>query len=124
MHHFGQIRTRGTNRWGGELWGLLRLGTDMDSTWLPNEERTCQTHPDEKGRVAIVACSTSGSRPYHNIPVKFWGGVDRNSVSDWKRRREGDQFVCRAIGQRNYRGATFRYAANSSAPTSLQWAMR
>ena len=94
MHHFGQIRTRGTNRWGGELWGLLRLGTDMDSTWLPDEERTCQTHPDEKGRVAIVTCSTSGSRPYHNIPVKFWEGVDRNSVSDWKRRREGDQFVC------------------------------
>ncbi len=75
----------------------LRVDTDMDSFWLPNEERTCQTYPAANGRVATVACSTSGSHRDHNIPVRFWGGVDRNRVSDWKCRREEDQFVCRAI---------------------------
>jgi hypothetical protein len=75
----------------------LRVDTDMDSFWLPNEERTCQTSPDDKGRVAVVACNTSGSHRDHNIPVKFWGGVDRNTISSWKCRRESDQFVCRAI---------------------------
>src|SRR5205807_6661114 len=33
-----------------------------------------------------------------NIPVKFWGGVDRNRVSEWKCRTERDDFVCGAIG--------------------------
>jgi hypothetical protein len=79
---------------------ILRVDTDMDSFWLPDEERTCQTFPDEKGRVATVTCD-SKARAIHNIPVKFWGGVDRNTVSDWKCRREkdifSDQFVCRAI---------------------------
>lgn len=75
----------------------LRIDTDMDSFWLPNEERTCQTYPDDKGQVATVACDTSGSHRDHNIPVKFWGGVDRNTVSSWKCRRESDEFVCRAI---------------------------
>ena len=75
----------------------IRVDTDMDSFWLVNEERTCQTYPDDKGRVAVVSCNTSGSHKDHNIPVKFWGGVDRNTVSDWKCRRESDQFVCRAI---------------------------
>jgi hypothetical protein len=32
-----------------------------------------------------------------NIPVQFWGGVDRNTVSNWKCRREKDDFICRAI---------------------------
>jgi hypothetical protein len=32
----------------------------------------------------------------NNIPVTFWGEVDRNTVSDWKCRRENDRFVCRA----------------------------
>jgi hypothetical protein len=78
----------------------VRVNTDMDSSWLPNEERTCQTHPDEKGRVDIVVCNLMPEGIWgvkHNIPVKFWGGVDRNTVSDWKCRREGDTFVCRAI---------------------------
>jgi hypothetical protein len=75
----------------------IRVDTDMDSFWLNDEERTCQTYPDAKGRVATVACSASGSHRDHNIPVKFWGGVDRNTISNWKCRREGDNFVCRAI---------------------------
>ena len=79
----------------------IRVDTDMDSFWLPDEERTCQTYPNDKGRVAVVACNASGSHRGHNIPVKFWGGLDRNTVSDWKCRREksivSDEFVCRAI---------------------------
>jgi len=75
----------------------VRVDTDMDSSWLPDEERTCQTYPDDKGRVASVACNSSVSHRDHNIPVKFWGGVDRNAVSEWKCRREKDEFVCRAI---------------------------
>lgn len=75
----------------------LRVDTDMDSFWLPNEERTCQTYPDDKGHITTVACNATGSHRDHNIPVKFWGGVDRNTVSDWKCRRESDEFVCRAI---------------------------
>jgi hypothetical protein len=75
----------------------LRVETDMDSFWLNNEERTCQTFPDDKGKVARVRCSGNASHQDHSIPVKFWGGVDRNTVSDWKCRREGDEFVCRAL---------------------------
>ncbi len=75
----------------------LRVDTDMDSFWLDGEERTCQTYPDSVGRVATVACNASGPHRDHNIPVKFWGGVDRNVVSNWKCRREDNQFVCRAI---------------------------
>ncbi len=78
----------------------IRVDTDMDSSWLPDEERTCQTYPDLKGRVSVVHCdATANAR--HNIPVEFWGGVNRNTTSDWKCRREkdllSDQFVCRAI---------------------------
>ncbi len=68
----------------------------MDSFWLNNEERTCQTFPDGKGRVQRVSCGST-SHQDHSIPVKFWGGLDRNTVSDWKCRREGDEFVCRAL---------------------------
>jgi hypothetical protein len=75
----------------------LRVDTDMDSFWLNNEERTCTTFPDDKGRVARVDCSANGSHQNHSIPVRFWGGVDRDVVSNWKCRREGDGFVCRAI---------------------------
>lgn len=75
----------------------LRVDTDMDSFWLKGEERVCQTYPDEKGRVSVVACNLTSSRRDHNIPVKFWGGVDRNVISGWKCRREDDDFVCRAI---------------------------
>jgi hypothetical protein len=77
----------------------VRVDTDMDSSWLPDEERTCQTHPDEKGKVSIVVCNLRPEGIWgisHNIPVKFWGGVDRNTVSDWRCRREGGIFVCRA----------------------------
>ena len=61
----------------------VRVDTDMDSFWLPDEERTCQTFPDNKGRVATVTCDAT-SHATHNIPVKFWGGVDRDTVSNWK----------------------------------------
>jgi len=74
----------------------VRVDTDMNGGWLPDEERTCQTFPDAKGRVSTVSCDAN-NRTTHNIPVKFWGGVDRNSVSGWKCRREEDGFVCRAI---------------------------
>jgi hypothetical protein len=78
----------------------IRVDTDMESSWLPDEERTCQTYPDGKGRVATVSCNGEASTHAHNIPVKFWGGVDRNAPSDWKCRREktllSDEFVCRA----------------------------
>lgn len=78
----------------------IRVDTDMDSFWLPDEERNCQTFPDSKGRVATVLCDAT-AHANHNIPVKFWGGVDRDTVSDWKCRREkdifSDEFVCRAI---------------------------
>ena len=75
----------------------LRVDTDIDEFWLNGEERVCQTYPDGKGRVATVACNPTSSRRDRNIPVKFWGSVDRNAVSDWNCRRQGDYFVCRAI---------------------------
>ena len=34
---------------------------------------------------------------YH--AVKFWGGIDRNTISFWRCRREGDAFVCRALAE-------------------------
>lgn len=79
----------------------LRVDTDMDSFWLPDEERICQTYPDDKGRVSVVACNSTGNHRDHNIPVKFWGGTERNTVSNWRCRREKDllrdEFVCRAV---------------------------
>jgi len=75
----------------------VRVYTDMNSSWLPNEERTCRTYPDNNGKVSVVSCDGPESHADHNIPVTFWGGVDRNTTSDWKCRREGDDFVCRAI---------------------------
>lgn len=75
----------------------IRVDTDMDTFWLHDEERICQTYPNNKGRIAVVACSASKSHNEHNIPVTFWGDPNRNTVSDWKCRREGDAFVCRAI---------------------------
>jgi hypothetical protein len=75
----------------------IRVDTDMDSFWLLNEERVCQTYIDDKGKVSVVSCNATGSHRDHNIPVKFWGSVDRNTVSSWKCRRESDEFVCRAI---------------------------
>lgn len=79
----------------------LRVDTDMDSSWLPDEERTCKSYPDEKGKVNAVNCSGDISKQNHNIPVQFWGGIGRNTPSDWKCRRErnllSDNFVCRAF---------------------------
>jgi hypothetical protein len=91
-------KARDSNAQGYSYWSTtLRVDTDMDSSWLADEERTCQTYPDDKGKVSVVGCNATGSHRDHNIPVKFWGGVERNTVSDWKCRREGDEFVCRAI---------------------------
>jgi len=96
--HERQHRQRDEDAQSSSYWPTtLRVDTDMDSFWLNNEERTCQTLPDDKGRVARVNCSGNASHQDHSIPVKFWGGVDRDTVSDWKCRREGDEFVCRAI---------------------------
>lgn len=96
--HERQQRQRDDDAQLSSYWPTtLRVDTDMDSFWLNNEERTCQTFPDDKGRVARVNCSGNASHQDHSIPVKFWGGVDRNTVSEWKCRREGDEFVCRAI---------------------------
>jgi len=93
-----QQRQRDEDAQASSYWPTtLRVETDMDSFWLNNEERTCQTFPDDKGRVVRVNCSENASHQYHSIPVKFWGGVDRDTVSNWKCRREGDEFVCRAI---------------------------
>lgn len=79
----------------------VRVDTDMDSTWLPQEERSCQSVPGGQGRVAAVHCDGGRVTNDHNIPVEFWGGVDRNRVSNWKCRREkdffADKFVCRAV---------------------------
>lgn len=79
----------------------LRVNTDMDSFWLPDEERTCQSYPDDKGKIATITCTSTGTHQEHNIPVKFWGGVSRNTTSDWKCRQEknllSDEFVCRAV---------------------------
>ena len=86
---------------GNELFSYwpttIRVDTDMDSFWLPDEERTCQTYPNDNGGIAVVACNPSGSHRDHNIPVTFWGDPNRDTVSDWKCRRESDKFVCRAI---------------------------
>jgi hypothetical protein len=73
----------------------------MDSSWLPDEERTCHSHTDENGRINNVSCNQLTASYAHNIPVKFWGSVNRNIETDWKCRREksllSDEFVCRAI---------------------------
>jgi hypothetical protein len=94
-------RRRDENAQLDSFWSTtVRADTDMNSSWLPDEERTCQTYPDDKGRVAAVTCDATPHET-HNIPVVFWGGVDRNTVSNWKCRREkgifDDKFVCRAI---------------------------
>ena len=93
------------NEWSSKIrsyWPTtIRVDTDMDSFWLPDEERTCQTYPNDKGRIAVVACNSSGSHRDHNIPVTFWGDPDRKTVSDWKCRRVknifSDTFTCKAI---------------------------
>jgi hypothetical protein len=72
----------------------IRVFADVDSSWLQNEERTCVTLPGANGRVETVKCEVN--HDFHNIPIKFWGSVDRNQVSSWNCRREGDDFVCRA----------------------------
>jgi hypothetical protein len=79
----------------------VRVDTDMNASWLNQEERICTSYPGEKDRVAVVKCDLNVERATHSIPVEFWGGVDRGHPSDWRCRREkgllNDQFVCRAI---------------------------
>ena len=91
-------RAKGQQEQRDSVWPTtVRVDTDMDSYWLNAEERTCMTTSGAKGRVAAVTCNDSGSHQTHNIPVNFWGGVDRNVASSWRCRREGDDFACRAI---------------------------
>ncbi len=75
----------------------VRVQTDMNSLWVNQEERICTTYPDNDGTVAVVHCGTPGSVDDHNIPVTFWGSVKRAKSSEWKCRREGEDFVCRAV---------------------------
>lgn len=75
----------------------VRVQTDMNSFWLDQEERVCTSYPDEHGRVGGVHCDSSLNSDNHNIPVTFWGSVDRGKPSDWKCRRESEKFVCRAL---------------------------
>jgi hypothetical protein len=80
----------------------IRVDTDMDSSWLKGEERTCQTYPNNEGSIDIVACNPSGTHRDHNIPVTFWGySYSYIFISKWKCRKEntilGDEFACRAI---------------------------
>lgn len=75
----------------------VRVQTDMNSFWLDQEERVCVSHPDEKGRVVGVHCDSSEHSDSHNIPVTFWGSVERGKPTDWKCRKESEKFVCRAI---------------------------
>jgi hypothetical protein len=44
----------------------IRVDTDMDSFWLPDEERPCQTYPGDKGRVAGI--SSPKQCPYQHRP--------------------------------------------------------
>ena len=74
----------------------LHVDTDIDSSWLPNEQRECTSYPDVNGKVATVICNGNYSRHTHNIPIKFWGGVNRNIASEWKCTRD-DMFVCKAL---------------------------
>jgi hypothetical protein len=57
----------------------------------------CVSYPDAYGKVIGVHCEGSASKDSHNIPVTFWGSVERGKSSDWKCRRESEKFVCRAI---------------------------
>ena len=75
----------------------LRVETDIDSTWMQHEERICTTSPNDEGRVASVHCSVSEGVLVRTLPIVFWGGVDRNTVSQWKCEREDDNFTCKAI---------------------------
>lgn len=74
----------------------MRVDTDMNSFWLDQEEKTCMSYHDANGKVAGVSCQEKAHET-HNIPVTFWGGVDRAVSSRWRCRREGEKFVCRAI---------------------------
>ena len=78
----------------------IRVDTDMDSSWLQDEERTCQAYPDGEGNISVVACNPSGSHRDHNIPVTFWGDPDTYIVNKCRCRKEnsilGNEFACRA----------------------------
>jgi hypothetical protein len=76
----------------------VRVQTNMDSLWLDQEEKTCVSYPDNEGKIAVVHCGSSDSSKSdsHNIPVTFWGSIDRGKSSDWKCQKESEKFVCRA----------------------------
>ena len=78
----------------------LRVDTDMNASWLPDEQRTCSSLPGRDRKVVQVSCD-SDAKPIHNIPIKFWGGTERGTVSTWRCTRNksllDDEFVCRAI---------------------------
>jgi hypothetical protein len=75
----------------------VRVQTDMNSSWLDQEERVCVSYPDDHGTVAVMHCEGPDRPDAHNIPVTFWGSVDRGKSTDWKCRRESEKFVCRAM---------------------------
>lgn len=75
----------------------LRVDTDIDSSWLPNEQRDCISYPDGTGQIATVTCNGDNTRHPHNIPIKFWGGVKRNVASDWKCTLTDSEVVYKAV---------------------------
>ena len=80
------------------FWGTtLQVDTNMDSFWLDGEKRRCSTSPDDTGRVTEVWCDgTKETHGIHNIPVKFYGAIDTNRISNWTCTREGDSFTCKS----------------------------
>ena len=79
----------------------VRVEADINQSWLNHEERVCTSYPSAEGRVDRVICNpdayNTGHNRLHDIPITFWGGVDRGHRSNWRCRREGDDFVCWAI---------------------------
>ena len=79
---------------------VIRVDTDMNNSWLANEERRCQSISFDQGKVSTVVCDGLPIHSSHNIPVTFWGDPNRGIISDWKCRLENSflsAFVCRAI---------------------------
>lgn len=99
-----------------------RVETDMNLSWLPNEERTCLIYSDDTDKAQLVNCSTGGDKT-HNIPVGFCGDVTEK-VSEWKCRRDGDEFVCGAISRTIWGTdkATGRRVVSHDGGKTWQWA--
>lgn len=79
----------------------IRVNTDMNQGWLNEERRNCTSYPNDRGRVSTLSCSDNLTRADRNIPVTFWGKVDRGHPSIWKCERQknllDDRFVCWAL---------------------------